>query len=49
MKYEHSSPPGSQVKAKVKVFHKNVKLQGQGGKVTNNGTDEKALPQGMYI
>ena len=38
MQYESSTTSGKKVMAKVKVFQKYVKLQGQGHKVKNYGT-----------
>jgi hypothetical protein len=43
MKYESSIIYHSKDKAKVKVFKKWVKLQGQGHKVKNYGTNRNAL------
>ena len=38
MQYESPISPGKKVMAKVKVFLKKVKLQGQGHEVKNYGT-----------
>ena len=38
MQYESPNTPGKKVMAKVKVFQKKVKLQGQGHEVKNYGT-----------
>ena len=38
MQYESSITSGFKVMTKVKVFQKQVKLQGQGHKVNNYGT-----------
>ena len=38
MQYESHIPSGLKVMAKVKVFQKKVKLQGQGHEVKNYGT-----------
>ena len=37
MQYESPSSPGMKVMAQVKVFEKQVKLQGQGHQVKNYG------------
>jgi hypothetical protein len=43
MKYESPIPCHSKDMANVKVFEKWVKLQGQGNKVKNVGTNRKVL------
>ena len=46
MKYQSSNTHCSKVISKVKVFKKWVKLQGQGHRVKNNGTQRKGLITG---
>ena len=43
MQYESPILSGKKVMAKVKVFQKYVKLQGQGHEVKNYGTTRKVL------
>ena len=47
MQYESSSTYCLKVIIKVEVFKKWVKLQGQGHRVKNNGTQGKVLSQGI--
>ena len=49
VKYQSSSTHCAKVISKVKVFHKWVKLQGQGHMVKNNGTHGKVLSQGILV
>jgi hypothetical protein len=49
MKYESPITYHSKDMANVKVFEKWVKLQGQGHKVKNFGTNRKVLSQGTHI
>ena len=42
MQYESPISIGKKVIAKVKIFQKNVKLQGQGHEVKNYGTSERS-------
>ena len=49
VQYESSISSGKKVMAKVKVFQKKVKLQGQGHEVTNYGTKCKVLLQGIHM
>ena len=49
MQYKSHISSGKKVNAKVKVFQKLVKLQGQGHEVKNYGTTRKVLPQAIYM
>ena len=49
VQYENSITSGKKVMAKVKVFQKKVKLQGQGHEVKNYGTMWKVLSQGIHM
>ena len=49
MQYESPIFSGKKVMTKIKVFHKEVNLQGQGHKVKNYGTTRKVLSQGMHM
>ena len=49
VQYESSITPGKKVMAKVKLFQKWVKLQGQGHEVKNYGTMRKVLSQGIHM
>ena len=49
LKYQSSSFHCSKVINKVKVFKKWVKLQGQGHRLKNNGTNGKDLSQGILM
>ena len=45
----NSTFSGSEVMANNTVFHREDKLQGQGGYVKNHGTARKVLSQEMYV
>ena len=51
VKYQRSTGTThcSKVISKVKVFQNWVKLQGQGHRVQNNGTNKKVLSQGILM
>ena len=49
MIYQSSGTHCSKVISKIKVFKKWVKLQRQGHRVKNNGTQEKVLSQGILM
>ena len=49
MQYESPISSGKKVMAKVKVFQKYVKFQGQGHEVKNNGTIRKILSQATHM
>ena len=49
VKYQRSNTHCSKIICKVKVFKKWVKLQGQGHRVKNNGTQGKVLSQGILM
>ena len=49
MQYECPISPGKKVMAKIKVFQKEVKLQGKGHEVKNYGTMLKDLSQKIHM
>ena len=49
MQYNSSISSGNKVMAKVKVFQKYVKFQGQGHEVKNNGTIRKVFSQATHM